>query len=1043
MARALPAEFDVMQHYQQFCAELNQARSVQEAVASCVALLTTTLSPNTCAFIWKARRGPYQLYPSTPLAIAPPSPNELALLASGELVLRRDSSEVHASLAPLRASGELMGWIVLEQPNWSAENRELFALVAGHAGPILALLNTISRQDERVLQLRTLNEIGRKLSGVLDFETLLEATYQATHQLVDTANFFIALYDAPSDTFELAFFVEEGVRQMSSQRWSARAGLAGVVIRERRPLCTDDYPAECERHGVEPTPFNNLPLDRAWLGVPLIAHDQIIGVISISSHREGYSYREEHIELLTTIAAQAAIALENARLLQRSARQARQLATLNQIGRTITSSLDPQRVPSLIMEQVCELLGVEEGSLLLSDDATGELVFAYTTGPFGNGLIGERLPRGVGLAGYVATQGISVIVNDVQNDTRFYSATDQSTGFTTRAILAAPLRGVGGVQGVIEIMNRRDGGLFSEEDQRLLESVADQAVIALENAQRFAQIDQALARRAQELARTNDLLQHNLRSLTALNALGMAINTTLRGADEIFTMTARGVVEMTDALGANVLLPEYTGFRAAVQIGPAQLFTRRHDTLIDRVIASARPEIVGAYTESMPALEGEGTLLIVPLRATQKTLGALCVYYAGNLPSAPDQETVVLFATQAAVAVESLQLFTAVRDAHDHMASVLASTREGIMLIEPEAHVAIANDALYHLCDLSPQSAHSMNIEQFLTAWEQVASYPAEEWAVLRQGLAAVTSGRDASAFGELNQISAHPRSIAWSALKARRSNGAPAGPGGALLVLRDITEAKESERLRQDLTNMIVHDLRSPLSSVMASIDMLIRGISGDLNNPQRSVLNIAYSSSLQMLEMINTLLDISRLEDGHMPLKLGAHWVHQLTQRAIDRLVPLAHERTTVIQSDISADLTPVHADDELVVRVLQNLLGNALNFSGRGSTVLVRAQPGARPRNGSAITRASDAANRFVTISVSDRGVGIAPKDQEKIFAKFGQVGERRGGTGLGLTFCKLVVETHGGTIWVESKLGEGSTFFFTLPTAQPPFGSHAPA
>jgi signal transduction histidine kinase len=852
---------------------------------------------------------------------------------------------------------------------------------------------------------------------------------------IDNEQLGLALYDPSADTLELAYLIERGERHMLRERWSARAGLAGVVIRERRPLCTDDYPAECQRRGLVPTPFSNLPLDRAWLGVPLIAHDNTIGVMSISSHREGYSYRDEHIELVTTIAAQAAVAIENARLLQRSERQARQLATLNQIGRTLTSSLDPERVPSLIMEQATDLLGVEEGSLLLSDDTTGELVFAYTTGPFGNSLIGQRLPRGVGLAGYVATHGISLIVNDVRNDTRFYSATDQSTGFTTRAILAAPLRGVGGVQGVIEVMNRRDGGLFTGEDQRLLEAVADQAVIALENAQRFAQVDRALARRAQELARTNDLLQHNLRSLTALNALGMAINTSLRDADEIFTMTARGVVEMTGALGACVLLPERGGFRAAVQIGPEQLFAQRPDPLLGRVMESVRPEVVRADIPASLAQNGAGALLAVPLRATQRTLGALCVYYAGNPPSAPDQETVVLFATQAAVAVESLQLFTAVRDAHDHMASVLASTREGIMLIETEAHVAIANDALYRLCDMPPQATQSLNIEEFLAAWERVASYPAEEWAALRQGLAAVASGRQPFAFGELNQISAHPRSIAWSALQARRSGGAPSGPGGALLVLRDITEAKESERLRQDLTNMIVHDLRSPLSSVMASIEMLIRGISGDVASPQRKVLDIAYSSSLQILEMINTLLDISRLEDGHMPLKLGAHPVHPLTQRAIERLAPLAHERTTVIQTDIPTDLTPVRADDELIVRVLQNLLGNALNFSARGSTVLVRAFQGATRRGGATDAPRKDgaAAEKHVTIAVSDRGVGIAQKDQEKIFAKFGQVGERRGGSGLGLTFCKLVVETHGGSIWVESRPGEGSTFFFTLPTA----------
>jgi signal transduction histidine kinase len=472
-----------------------------------------------------------------------------------------------------------------------------------------------------------------------------------------------------------------------------------------------------------------------------------------------------------------------------------------------------------------------------------------------------------------------------------------------------------------------------------------------------------------------------------------------------------------------------------VQIGPVLLFGQRPASLLSHVMGLVRPEVIPTDLPASLAPSGTGALLAVPLRATQKTLGMLCVYYAGDPPSAPDQETVVLFSTQAAVAVESLQLFTPVRDAHDHMASVLASTREGIMLIETEARVAIANDALYRLCDLPPQTTQSQTIEEFLGAWEQVASYPSEEWAALRHGLAATISGGQTFAFGELNQISAHPRSIAWSALKARRSGGAPAGLGGALLVLRDITEAKESERLRQDLTNMIVHDLRSPLSSVMASIDMLIRGISGDVTGHQRKVLDIAYSSSLQMLEMINTLLDISRLEDGHMPLKLGAHPVHPLTRRAIERLAPLAHERATVIQTDIPGDLALVRADDELIVRVLQNLLGNALNFSARGSTVLIRAFQGATQHGGAtnAPQQASPAEEHYITIAISDRGVGIAQKDQEKIFAKFGQVGERRGGTGLGLTFCKLAVETHGGSIWVESKLGQGSTFFFTLPTA----------
>jgi signal transduction histidine kinase len=1034
MAPALPTEFDQSQLYRRFCANLTQAETLRVGVDHCIAILETCFAPRFCGIVWDAGPG---LRVRDPQPAAPahyPSADEILQLKNGEHVIHSAGDRVAACFAPLRARGALIGWLFIEDPIWTDESHDLLALIATQAGPALALLEAASRQDERVRQLQTLNEIGRLLSGVLDLDTLLESIHSATRQLVDTQIFFIAFYDQATDEFDLAYLAYEGGRRPRQFRWSARAGLAGVVMRQRHPLRTGDYDAECQRHGVAPSPLLDMPTPHAWLGVPLLAHDRLIGVMTIGSTRTGYSYSDEHVDLMATIAAQAAVAIENARLYQRSEHQARQLATLNRIGRTITSSLDPQRVPSLIMDQVCELLGVEEGSLLLIDDATGDLVFTYTTGPYGNRLLGQRLPSGVGLAGYVMAHGASVIVNDAQKDERFYPNTDTTTGFVTRSILAAPLRGVGGLQGVIETLNRRDGGMFTEEDQRLLEAVADQAVIALENAERFAQIDQALTRRAQELTRTNDLLQHNLRSLTALNALGMAINTTLRDAGAIFTMTARGVVEMTGAIGACVFLPERETFQIAVKIGPAQISVPAIAPLLHHIMQQVRPEVINRDLPPSLAEVGTRALLAVPLRATQNVLGALCVYYANDVPSAPDQETVVLFATQAAVAVESLQLFTAVRDSHDHMASVLVSTREGIMLIEPDQRVAIANDAFYRLCGLLLPAAEGGDIEQLLANWEDAASYTTDEWVALRMGLAAVTSGRQPFASGELNQISTRPRSVEWSVLKAL-GNGdrAAAGPGGALLVLRDITEAKESERLRQDLTNMIVHDLRSPLSSVMASIDMLIRGISGELNKPQRNVLNIAYSSSLQMLEMINTLLDISRLEDGRMPLKRKVHEISPLARRAIERLTSLAQERAMLIQTDIPADLAPVLADDELIVRVLQNLIGNALNFSGRGSTVLIQASSGAREHKGGENGAANANPSRFVTVAVSDRGVGIAPKDQAKIFTKFGQVGERRGGTGLGLTFCKLVVETHEGAIWVESKLGDGSTFYFTLPAA----------
>lgn len=1025
MAHLPMADTELSHSYKQFVLELSHTRTLADGARCCMNMLESCFSASLIQAVWRSN-GTERLLAGSSEPIFHPNPVELQLLTNGQLVLRTHANRVLACFAPLVARAELLGWLYLQQPFWSEESPLLLSQIAGQAAPALALLDIDTRRDEQIAQLHTLNDIGRLLSGVLDLDTLLGAIYTATSQLIDAPMFFIAFYEEPANELELAYMVYDGERQEQSLRWSAAIGLAGIVVRERKPLRTADYPQECLRRDVQPRPFSNYQNSKAWLGVPLLAHDRLLGVLSVSSYRSDYEYSSEHIDVLTTMAAQAAIAIDNARLYQRSERQARQLTTLNRIGRILSSSLDPERVPALIIEQVTELLDAEEASLLLDDELTGELVFTYTTGTTGSQLLGRRLPRGTGIAGYVATHGQSVIVDDVQQDTRFDESTDKTTGYTTRTLLAVPLRGVGGVVGVIEATNRRKSGHFTVEDQHLLEALADQAVIALENARRFAQIDQALARRAQELVGTNTQLQHSLRSLTALNALGMAINTTLRSADEIFSMTARGVVEMTEAMGACVLLEEEGRARPVVQIGPTLPPALEINRLLREVISHGRTEIL--HTPPAPlARVGVRTILLVPLRATQRTLGSLCIYYGTGAPEAPDREVVVLFATQAAVAVENMELFNAVRNGRDQMGSILASTRDGIMLVTSEGQVAITNAALHQLGALPAQMPKNIRIEHFLDIWEATTAYVPEQWLLLRRELDQVMAGRRSFASGELNEQSATPRTFEWAVLTALQSGGSS---GGALLVLRDISEAKESARLRQDLTNMIVHDLRSPLSSVMASIELMQKGVAGELAKTQQSVMSIAYASAMQMLDMINALLDVNRLEAGRMPVNQRSTHMQPLLTRAIDSLSSLAREQHVAIECDFPNEPLLAHADGELIMRVMQNLLGNALKFSGADSTIKLRALV-TPPDNHYTAVAVDGAPVPSGTFAVIDEGIGIAPQDQEKIFAKFSQVGERRGGTGLGLTFCRLVVEAHGGRIWVVSTPGKGSTFFFTLP------------
>jgi signal transduction histidine kinase len=1222
-----------------YAAEVAQARTLPDLHQQCVATLAIIMPGSRFALVWDGDPplppADDQSEPVPPL----PDPSALLQLRAGQPVLSVDD---RPGYVPLRAGGELRGWFCIISGEWTSEQTE--ALIALSA-VVATSVTLLERQSAAAIdeKRRMLSEAVHSLRGVLQLEILLGQLHDITARLLDVPNFFVALHNQNDQWLEMTYLVEGDQRHYNPLFWRQDAGLSGLVVSTRRPICTDDYFTECERRNIPALLIEDTLYVYAWLGVPLLVNDQVIGALVSFSSEPGMRYTAAQVELLEELAAAAAIAIRNAHLFARAEQQARQLTALHRISHSITSTLDPARVPSLIMQQAQELLDVEEGSLLLVDETNGDLVFSYACGPKGHELLGERLPHGVGVAGFVATSGESAIVNDTSNDGRFYAATDTTTGYVTRSLLAVPLRGRGGILGVIEAMNKRTGGPFIEEDRTLLEAFADQAVIALENAQQFARIDQALARRVRELDQSNHQLreilrvgnalraerrqdellhqiaeaasqntgfrsavialverdrmarpylrrvvaagpaagmfpqlsttrvplerlqmllrpefrrgaatylidhryddyfqlwgppdqtyipdlppplpggwhardtlfsllrdrhgeilgllrveepedslqpspeqvqlleifanqaavaienarlyneqQHNLRSMIALNGLGMAINTSLRSSEQIFQMTTSGMIETTTAENALVFLfaddadnsgTSPIGLRPTVRLGSSPADDQMLMGLAHQAINSGRP-VTSRHVPADGGEEGEDrvvTWVAIPLRATQRTLGAICVSYVETVPSTTDLETLALFAGQAAVAVESNRLFSEVRRGRDQLASIMASTQEGMLLITDTGQIAVVNSAFHNLVGIAEARIVDQMLEDFLGTWARQSGYAADEWHALQAGLINVGTGSSEVAQGELSQSNASTRALEWTALRVtgtqpemEPSAAADTDRSPLLLVLRDITAAKEAERLRQDLTSMIVHDLRSPLTSIMTSIDLIFKGIIGEVAPRQSEVLAIAFESAEHLLSMVNLMLDISRLESGRMPLNRGAVALDQIIQRAIDRLAPIARKKQIEIEVEPVARMPQVYADSDLIMRVLQNLIDNALKFGPRGSTVTIQVQEPETPPVAADAALLVSTSNemivtlypeRMITIAVRDYGPGIAPADQEKIFAKFGQAGKwRRDGSGLGLTFCKLTVEAHGGGIWVESIPGEGSTFAFTLP------------
>jgi signal transduction histidine kinase len=266
------------------------------------------------------------------------------------------------------------------------------------------------------------------------------------------------------------------------------------------------------------------------------------------------------------------------------------------------------------------------------------------------------------------------------------------------------------------------------------------------------------------------------------------------------------------------------------------------------------------------------------------------------------------------------------------------------------------------------------------------------------------------------------PRTIHWSNLPVL----AGTTPLGRLIVLRDVTEERSLEKMREDLTRTMVHDLRNPLTAIIGAIDMM--EINGDNLLPeQRRMMAIARKRTLGMIRLIKDILDVSKLESRQIPLKRGEVSLANLIDETLQAQLPLATEKNLRLDSDISAALPPVWIDSRLIERVLQNLVGNAIKFTPTGGSVRVTAK--AVPN----VANPETGHSSQLYLTVSDSGPGISPELKSRLFQKFVTGHQTESGSGLGLAFCKLAVEAHGGQIWVESEPGQGSTFNITLPVA----------
>jgi signal transduction histidine kinase len=242
-------------------------------------------------------------------------------------------------------------------------------------------------------------------------------------------------------------------------------------------------------------------------------------------------------------------------------------------------------------------------------------------------------------------------------------------------------------------------------------------------------------------------------------------------------------------------------------------------------------------------------------------------------------------------------------------------------------------------------------------------------------------------------------------------------------LALTELEQTRQQQlELKDQFLSHISHELRSPLTAIYQFVTILLDGLAGDLGAQQREHLEIVLRNANQLRAMIEDLLETTRVQTGKLSIEAQPTSMADTIDETISSLRALAGSKGVVLSADVSAHLPPVYADPQRVRQILRNLIENGIKFTPDNGTITIR-------------TYLSDTEHDCICVAVADTGCGISPDEREKIFERLYQ-GQRaikssRKGLGLGLSICRELVSRHGGRIWVESQLGHGSTFFFTLP------------
>lgn len=940
-----------------------------------------------------------------------------------------------ALMLPLVTRDEAIGLVEL----WSKEEVNRISQSNIRIGRALAASVATSMQNaslhvetqSRLNELATINEISRALTGAISVEDLMRTIAQQVAEIFGNPSVTVAQYDSSTNQISFPLAIRDGIRSHLSPV-EATDSLYKYIIDDRDPVLLSSN-VEDWLENIELEAFDKL---KSICAVPLIAGEKVVGVLSLEDYDAEERFTRSDLRVLSPIAAQVGVSLENTRLYSELEQRLSETTTLQEISRLVSSALDLEEIFQRVVKELAEAfnyplitLHALEGRMLNLKASSG-----YTDEEIDAAKLREvELERGV--IGRAIRSGKGQLVPDVSQDDDFIRIKKW-----TRNMLAVPVESEGIVLGVLAVKSG-DERPITQNDVSLMQTFAGQVATAMVNASIYTQmvqfseeLEHRVNERTEELRSERDRIDTLYRITVELTA-SLDLDRVLQRALELVGAAIgaeHGSLFLIDPQSPRLIFRAAMSDYEIIPPGGKQIELTRHQGIAGWVMDNRQSVLIDDVRDdkrwdTVPGTENRRSMIGAPLTSGNEVLG--CLFFNSDAVAQFNEghlQLVEAAANQVATSINNAELYRMISSQAERLGTmlrsqqteaaksqaILESVADGVMVSDQMGEIILFNAAAERILDLRRSEVLGRPSTDLIGLYGAGAANWAdmlEEW----EADPVQYSGRFFS-----DRIEVGSKIVSVRVSPAVNNNEYL----GLVSVFRDITAEVVADRVKSEFVARVSHELRTPMTSIKGYADLMLMGAGGELSEEHRNYLDTIRTNADRLSSLVNDLLDISKIEQDGMQLDIRRMEVGDVIADILYSLDGrmAAEEREIDLFVEMDEDLPMIEADEERLTQILANLVDNAYQYTDDGGSITIRAE----------------AVDDGVQIDVEDTGIGIPSKYQATIFDRFVRAEEQSrvfqtAGTGLGLSIVKNLVEMHHGRIWFESEEDKGTTFHIWIP------------